>query len=147
MKKLLVSLITLVTVGVSAHCPMFFEAENICADVEWVDGPMYDVESSFEVSFWRKGDHTHTLVSPEGEVSFKPWMIMANGHSHGGPAMTWTEVEPGLFAIDDARFIGGMNGYWQILVKVGNVELAHNVVIDSDDDGHDHDHGHGHHNH
>ncbi|EQC44147.1 hypothetical protein [Bacteriovorax sp. DB6_IX] len=130
MKKLLVLLTTLVSVNILAHCPLYFSAEDLCADLEWTNGPAYNVESGFEVSFWRNGDHNHELVSPEAEVSFRPWMIMSNGHSHGGPAMTWQEVEAGLFEINDARFIGGMMGYWQVLIKVGDEELAVKVEIE-----------------
>jgi len=144
MKKILVSLITLLSVNVLAHCPMYFETENLCASLEWTNGPAYNVESGFEVAFWEKGDHSHTLVSPSADVSFRPWMIMANGHAHGGPAMTWQEVELGLFEINDARFIGGMNGYWQVLVKVGNEELAHKVEISTDDNGSGNGNGHHH---
>ena len=46
------------------------------------------------------------------------WMTMDNGHDHGGPAITWNEIAPGVFEVRDARFFGGMHGTWEIKVEI-----------------------------
>ena len=128
MKIILTLFLTLMSFGAVALCPLYFADENKCASLEWTDGPVLNANSSFRVFFWEKGDADHSYVSPEQSVEMKTWMIMANGHSHGGPTITWDEVENGVFEVADAKFfMGGMNGHWQVKVIVGEEEQSVNV--------------------
>ena len=59
------------------------------------------------------------MVSPDYTVKTYAWMVMDNGHSHGGAKMTLKEVVPGLFTVDDAKFfMGHMKGYWLVRIDL-----------------------------
>ncbi len=111
----------------SAHCPMTFKNSNLCAGLTWTDGPNLNQTSSFEIMFWKKGDSNHEPVSPAFDINIYSWMIMANGHNHGGPLFDTPEVSTGIFKTEEARFfMHGMQGYWEIRVDLtdtdGNTE-------------------------
>ena len=119
MKKIITLLTLLVSVSAYSHCPIKFESENLCANLEWTSGPVLNSLSAFEVVFWKSGDHSHTPVTPKSDVEFMSWMVMDSGMEHGGPAMNWDEVETGIFQVNDARFfMHGMKGYWQVKVQL-----------------------------
>lgn len=114
-----------ITITAYAHCPIYFETENLCADLKWKDGPYLNVENSFELKFWEKGDHNHTTVSPNKDVSFLSWMVMDNGHSHGGPALKWEETDAGVFNVTNAKFfMHGMKGYWSVRIQLKEADVV-----------------------
>lgn len=131
MKKIAVLIMSLLSISAFSYCPILFESENLCADLEWTRGPVLNQTSGFEVTFWENGDPSHTPVSPGFEVEFMTWMVMDNGHSHGGPAINWDEVEPGVFIVNDARFfMHGMKGYWQVKIQLTeNAELVEEQAV------------------
>lgn len=117
MKAFILFLALSLNVFSEANCPLEFSSENLCAELTWIDGPYLNEESTFEVRFWNKFN-PGKLVSPQNEVEMYSWMIMDNGHSHGGPAISWTEESEGLFMVEDARFfMMGMKGYWNIVIR------------------------------
>lgn len=100
-----------------AHCPIEFKTEGLCAELTWLKGPFLNVESTFEVKFWQKGSG-HVYQTPKNEVDLYSWMIMDNGHSHGGPMISWTQTEEGVFLVEDARFfMMGMKGFWNVVIS------------------------------
>jgi hypothetical protein len=105
-------------------CDMYFESEDLCANFEWTKGPVLNEYSAFEVSFFNEGDTTQT-VSPRKDVYMFTWMMMANGHNHGGPAIHSNELIPGVFTVEDAKFfMHGMKGYWMVKVQIRDGETV-----------------------
>ncbi len=114
MNKLIVAL--LCSLSIFANCEIELQSENLCAELVWLDGPYLNNESSFEVNFYNK--QTQKPTSPISEVEFYSWMIMNHGHSHGGPAISWTQVSEGKFLIEDARFFMMHGGFWNIAIEL-----------------------------
>lgn len=122
MKLILITILTVFNLNASANCPINFETTQLCAKLEWTKGPLLNEKSHFKVTFWNVADESETPVSPNYEVDIYSWMIMDNGHNHGGPALTYIEKNPGEFISKDARFfMGRMKGSWQIKIElIGN---------------------------
>lgn len=121
MKFLLVSLFLIIGTNANASCPMSFEQTGLCAQLEWVDGPYLNTVSHFKIKFHNQNDEDEVAISPQFDIKIYTWMIMASGHSHGGPALNWQEISNGIFESKDARFfMGGMNGYWEIRVDLNS---------------------------
>ncbi|EQC46832.1 hypothetical protein [Bacteriovorax sp. Seq25_V] len=133
------------SLGAFAHCPLEFKSENLCAILNWKKAPIANVDNSFEVTFWKKGDYNHVPVTPQADVGFIAWMVMDNGHQHGGPAMTWNEISEGKFEVNDAKFfMHGMKGYWQVKIQLseyGDLVEENAVKVDLSGNGN----GGGHH--
>ena len=127
MKKLILILI-FVTFHAHAHCPLDFKAADLCAKITWVNGPFLGSTSHMELNFWEKSDSSHAPISPAFDVNIYSWMVMANGHSHGGPKFQSVEITPGIFETKDVRFfMGRMQGYWLIKIDLsenGNIISA-----------------------
>jgi hypothetical protein len=131
MKLLLVTILSFLAVNASANCPIDFDNTGLCAQLEWTQGPVLNQKSHFKVTFWEKNDVNQTQISPKFDVDIFSWMIMDNGHSHGGPALTYNEVTPGVFISKDARFfMGRMKGSWQvkIVLEEGNLVLSEKAI-------------------
>lgn len=140
MKFLLFFSSLFMSLSLFAHCPMEFKEVDLCANIKWINGPNLGQKSHFQLTFWEKGDHSHNPVSPDIDIDIFSWMIMDNGHSHGGPKMNFHEIIPGVFEVRDARFfMHGMHGYWEIrtnLIDEGHVisSAASKVDFDNKDD-------------
>ena len=127
--KLIALCLLIFSATTHANCPIYFHSESLCSKISWIKGPLLNQKSHFNLSFWRAGDSEMIKVSPKADVKIFSWMTMANGHDHGGPKMTATEVAPGLFEVKDARFfMHGMNGFWEIVIELtstGNTTDSH----------------------
>ena len=146
MKKIIILLSLFTSQLLFAHCPMSFQTTDLCADIKWIEGPSLDKLSSFELSFWKRGDQNHQRFSPHYEIDIYTWMNMSNGHSHGGPKIDFTEVSNGLFYVENVRFfMHGMKGHWQIRVdlKDGENLISTGILkvnLTGSDTGHHHKH-------
>ena len=101
------------------YCPLDFKEQDICAEIKWLEGPKLNEKSKFSVTFWRKDDHNLSAIDPGFDVKIYSWMMMDNGHHHGGPKMTAEKKSVGVWQVDDARFfMGGMKGHWLIRVDL-----------------------------
>lgn len=51
-------------------CPLFFQSQNLCADLIWTQGPSADEESAFVVRFWDKdtGSSEGPYQTPRGSL-------------------------------------------------------------------------------
>jgi hypothetical protein len=131
MKIFLITILSFITLNTYASCPIHFDGTGLCAKFEWTYGPVLDEKSHFKITFWELGDIDQTEFSPEYEIDIFSWMIMANGHSHGGPGLTWNEISPGVFESKDARFfMGRMKGSWQvkIFLKEGGLVQSEKAI-------------------
>jgi len=146
MKALVLTLSFLFSLNLLAHCPMNFSEVDLCADIEWIDGPNLDKTSHFQLIFWKNGDHNHEPISPRFDLDIFSWMIMHHGHSHGGPKMTFQEISTGVFEVKDARFfMGGMQGHWEVRVNLLDGEdVVSQGISKVDLSGNGHGHGHHH---
>ncbi|MBT4793314.1 MAG: hypothetical protein HON90_17215 [Halobacteriovoraceae bacterium] len=122
MKKIVLSLLVFFNFSLAIAndvCPMNFSDANLCAELMWNDGPYLGKVSGFTVKFWGAQDSNQINTSPEYSIKIYSWMVMDNGHSHAGPALTWNEITPGVFISKDARFfMGRMKGYWEVKVDL-----------------------------
>ena len=115
MKLFLAMFLILCSVQSWAACDFNFEKNKVCGKLEWIDGPYLGEKSHFEVKMYRKGDLSESPIDAQVDFHFYGWMVMDNGHSHGGPKMTYRRVRPGVYEVRDARFfMHGMQGYWEI---------------------------------
>lgn len=129
-------------------CPMDFVGTGLCGDVEWIDGPHFGRVSHFKLVFWNRDDVQKTPVSPNYEVEIYSYMIMCQGHNHGGPQMNWQEVSDGVFEVRDARFIYMENGYWEVRVDLNEraqLNLVSRANLKINPDAPDCEGGDGHH--
>ena len=115
MKFILAIFLIFSTIEIQAACDLDFKKSNICGRVEWVDGPWLGEKSHFEVTMYRKGDISELPVDQQVDFHLYSWMVMDNGHSHGGPKMTYRKIRAGVYEVRDARFfMHGMKGFWEI---------------------------------
>ena len=123
--KTLLTLAVLIFCSYSfADCPLRFDTESLCGEIQWIKGPVLNAKSHFQLKFWKDGDALKTPVSPNGTVKIYSWMTMANGHDHGGPKMTKRKISEGVYEVNDARFfMHGMNGFWEIIVDLTKNEI------------------------
>lgn len=85
--------------------------EGVCATMKWLDGPVLNKKSSFQL----------ILNEPlkESNIKIYTYMLMDNGHHHGGPKMSFNEITPGVYQSNDARFfMGHMKGCWEVRVEL-----------------------------
>jgi len=121
MKKIAFLIVLLFSFNTFSSCPLELTEVDLCAKLTWIDGPHLDKKSHFKVEFWDKFDESQARVTPSFDINIYAWMIMQNGHSHGGPKMTWNKTKEGVFEVKDARFfMHGMKGYWE--VRIGLLE-------------------------
>jgi hypothetical protein len=123
MKAVFMSFLFLFSYSLKANdCPLdFSNVSNLCAELEWIDGPHDGEKSHFEVSFYKKGDLSKTAVSPIHKVRIYSYMMMDSGHHHEGPKMTAKEIAPGVMEVRDARFfMQGMKGFWEVRIALSN---------------------------
>jgi hypothetical protein len=115
MKKLIALSLALFSLNSFSNCPIEVPETTLCAKIHWTNGPVLNQNSAFELNFWQKEDELQTSVELDFEVVIYSWMIMQNGHSHGGPAMTTTKIGPSKFEVLDAKFfMGHMKGFWEV---------------------------------
>lgn len=113
-----------------ANCPIDLTAADLCADLAWIEGPYDGKTSQFRVKFWKSGDEDQVAKSPQYKLDIYSWMVMGNGHNHGGPKLTWSEVSPGVFEVLDARFfMGQMQGHW--LVRIDLLDNQNQIAAES----------------
>lgn len=136
MKYLLLFMFLFSFKTIADECPLEFNKMEYCASVTWLDGPYLNKKSTFEVKFWKLGDASRELVTPSESIIIKTWMIMDNGHSHGGSAIHPKLIEEGHFVIDDERFfMNGMKGDWNIKIILENQEYGNDIaysIVDLD---------------
>lgn len=120
------TLITLLLTTSIMACPHQFEAQNLCVDIEWTAGPFDGRPSTFEAIVYNKD--TLEKVSPE-ELKIYVWMMMANGHQHGGPAITWSYDSEDIINANAKFFMGHMKGYWQVRFELNDEVLAVDVEL------------------
>ncbi len=101
-------------------CPYELPIQNLCVDIEWTNGPFDGKPSNFEAIVYDKD--TQERVTPE-DLKIYVWMMMANGHQHGGPAINWAFGEGQIIDGTAKFFMGHMKGYWQVRFELNN-EIA-----------------------
>lgn len=124
MKFLTLLFLTLSSVQAFADCPLSLKKENLCARIEWTKGPQAGVPSAFNLVLWNAQDGSAT--DPKNTLFVKTWMIMANGHDHGGPKVNLVKKQKGLYQVNDLKLFGGMKGSWLLIVQL----LDGETVID-----------------
>jgi hypothetical protein len=128
MKKLLCLLVAVFSINTFAtkqDCVV--EVENkYCVQVNWTEGPHLDAYSTNEVIFTDL--NSGEVVELPLSAQFKTWMIM-DMHSHGGSAVTTTQVETGTYLNEEIYFFTGMSGVWQFRLVYNGAEY---VLLDMD---------------
>tara|TARA_Y100000768_G_C23788612_1_gene591527 strand:- start:278 stop:682 length:405 start_codon:yes stop_codon:yes gene_type:complete len=108
--------------------------EDICAELEWIDGPHLGKTSHMEVRFYDMVGSQARPIAIDYDVNLYSWMVMDNGHSHPGPQFAFYEISPGIFESKDVRFfMGRMQGYWQIkleLLKEQKIVGEHEFAVE-----------------
>jgi hypothetical protein len=129
MRTLFLVLITLFNVSLLAEeCELKFTGTPYCATLEWTKGPLLNDTSAFTLTIL--DETTMMPISPKEEIDIYSWMIMYHGHNHGGPLFGFTEVEEGVFKVDEARFfMGGMRGHWEIRVDLKEGDTLISQII------------------
>lgn len=119
MKNIILFLLMAISFNVSADCKQEIIDYGFCSEITWLHGPYDGQTSSFVIEFKNSNNEVINLDSSY-HVDIFSWMVMSNGHSHGGPRMT-NELNEGQYLVEDARFfMGRMNGYWLVKVHLSN---------------------------
>ncbi|MFG1493550.1 hypothetical protein ABMA75_08300 [Halobacteriovorax sp. ZH4_bin.1] len=120
------ALIVLVITASIMACPYEIDTQNLCVDIEWTNGPFDGKPSAFEAIVYDK--QSGERVSPE-DLKVYVWMMMANGHQHGGPAISWSFDEDQLINGNAKFFMGHMKGYWQVRFELNGDFAAIDVEL------------------
>ncbi|MEH0860512.1 hypothetical protein [Halobacteriovorax sp. DPLXC-1] len=107
-------------------CPYQFESQNLCVDMEWTNGPFDGAPSNFEAVVYDKD--SGEKIAPEN-LKVYVWMMMANGHQHGGPAIDWAYGEDQVIDGTAKFFMGRMKGYWQVRFELNEEIVAVDVEL------------------
>jgi hypothetical protein len=120
MKILLALFLTISSLNAHSNsCPLDFSERDLCAEVKWVSGPNLNKPSHFNLVFWKNGDSSQNPAVVNDQLKVYTWMMMSNGHNHGGPKITLTPLSDGIYEVRDARFfMHGMEGYWEVRVEL-----------------------------
>ncbi|WP_412462990.1 hypothetical protein [Halobacteriovorax sp. RT-2-6] len=120
------TLITLLMTASIVACPYQIESQNLCVDLEWTNGPFDGKPSTFEAVVFDKDSLER--VTPK-DLKVYVWMMMANGHQHGGPAITWSFNEESIINGNAKFFMGHMKGYWQVRFELDGDITAIDVEL------------------
>ena len=93
---------------------------NLCAKVEWTDGPYLGAYSKSETLFYTLDENgDEVLTDLPNEFEYKPyiWMIMPS-HEHGGRPITVNHLEEGIYENENIFFMGGMRGWWELRLRI-----------------------------
>jgi hypothetical protein len=102
-------------VSLTASCPLKFSQAGLCANIQWVNGPSADQESSFQVTFWNAGNGSAQgpWVDPSAQVG--AFIRMTCCGSVFFPKVT--KVETGKYLVSGVKFTPGK---WQVYVQLKN---------------------------
>lgn len=108
-------------------CPVFFALTDVCAQVEFVKGPVSDDESQFTVSFYKHSSAhgEHEMVDPQ-DVKIDLWMSMG-GHGHGSAPVKIVKQSVGVYFVSDAYFV--MPGMWSVRFAVDSEQGEFKVDV------------------
>lgn len=110
----LIALLVILFLSFSLHaevrCDINFPSTNQCAQINWTYGPFEDQLNSFIITIDNK--------SVVKTIKVIPWMVMSEGHAHGGRSVKMTTIGDLEFNIENAYFMGGMNGSWYLKVQL-----------------------------
>jgi hypothetical protein len=98
-----------------ATCPLKFSQAGLCADIQWVNGPTVDQNSSFEVTFWNQnsGSEKGPWVEPSAQVG--AFIRMTCCGSVFFPKVS--KIEDGRYLVSDVKFTPGK---WEVYVQLKN---------------------------
>jgi hypothetical protein len=108
------------------ECPMLFEKNNLCARMDWKQGPSADSESSFELHFWNKeGGKKAEDLMPRLSV----FLRMTCCGTVKVPKTT--ALSPDRYLINQIPFTPGK---WEVHVQLKGEKAEESVVLVSLDD-------------
>lgn len=99
---------------------------GLCIQMEWTEGPYLGAYSKNIVKFkdlQASSAGQEVYKKPEGAIQFFGWMVMSS-HEHGTRPVSTKIVESGVYENSKIFYMGGMMGYWQFKVKVGDDEFV-----------------------
>lgn len=94
-----------------------FPNSDLCAKVEWLQGPSYNQYNSMEVTLNKETSLKLNVV---------PWMVMSGGHEHGSRPVKLNANSSTEYSVEKIYFMGGMVGEWYLRFQLLNSE--NNVV-------------------
>ena len=101
--------------GFGANCENYFPENDLCYDLEWIEGPHAYSESQFKIKFWKESSHgSHVLITPEN-LEIRLWMPSMN---HGSRPVSLEENGIGKFYVTNVFFI--MGGDWEVQMKIND---------------------------
>jgi hypothetical protein len=99
--------------GTSDTCSLYFPSEDLCAQISWVSGPSADLESAFDVSFWKKtgGSASGPFTEPTGQVGSYIRMTCCGSVFVSSVA----KKNEGQYSVTKVRFVPGS---WEVFVQL-----------------------------
>lgn len=90
---------------------MKFTAANICAEINWTQGPQTPAESEFILKFWnaQTAKSTGPYMDPVQNLSVVLWMPSMG---HGSSPVKIEKIENGIYRVRRVYFI--MPGDWEV---------------------------------
>lgn len=102
------------TLVIATDCPHFIAEENLCVDLVWKAGPVYNAYSKAEIVFYEKGNEKKTRW-PKKEVVAYPWMVMAS-MEHGSRPVVEKKIGEGVLEVSKI-YLTEMAGKWDMRVR------------------------------
>jgi hypothetical protein len=110
--------------GAAETCPLYFPSEDLCAQLSWVKGPSADVESTFDVSFWKKtgGSSTGPFTEPTSQVGSYIRMTCCGSVF----ASTVSKKDEGQYSVTKVGFFPGS---WEVYVQLKKGESVEKQFV------------------
>ena len=90
-----------------------FPQSDLCAKVEWLQGPNYNQFNSIEISLNKESTYKLNII---------PWMVMSEGHEHGSRPVKITATSSTHYIVEKIYFMGGMMGDWYLRFQLLNAD-------------------------
>jgi len=122
LKYLLLSFVFLFFVNpihAESTCPLAFPSQNLCASLEWTQGPSADEESAFEIKLWNResGSSQGPYQDPLGELGSFSRMTCCGSISF----ISLTKTGIGQFQASKVLFVPGT---FDVFVQLKHHEIT-----------------------
>lgn len=111
-------------------CALKFAVVGLCSEINWINGPSVDGESSFTITFWseKEGSSNGPWIEPSAQVG--AFIRMTCCGSVFFPKVS--KVESGKYLVSNVKFTPGK---WEVYVqlKSGDVVEKQFITVNLDD--------------
>jgi hypothetical protein len=103
----------------SRSCPLYFSAENLCAQIDWVESPKNNRAVSYTLTFFEEGSGP---AEPKAAIESFVQMVCCKT-----VLLTKIErLETGKYSVSGPLF---SSGKWDVFVRLGTQDQVAQVIV------------------